>query len=80
MKMTLIKVKTSKINRFKHESDTCKSKGAQKWQLEKLTEIEEQTKPIVRDCRWKCALSVDTCWKLHKNYFDRLMLCMFKLA
>lgn len=41
MKMALIKVKKSKSNSHKHEIDTCKIEGAQKRQLEKLTEIEE---------------------------------------
>lgn len=41
MKMELAKVKTRKSDSHEHESDTCERKGAQKWQLEKLTKIEE---------------------------------------
>ncbi len=47
--MTLIKVKESERNKRKHEKDTCKNKGVQKRQLEKLNEIKAQSQPKVRD-------------------------------
>lgn len=49
--MTLIKVKSIKIDNRKHESDTREHEDAQKQQFEKLTELELQLQPKVRDCQ-----------------------------
>jgi len=47
--MTLIKVKERKIDNQKHEKKTHENEGAQNWELEKLTKIEVQTQPKVRE-------------------------------
>jgi len=59
MKTTLIKVKKIKINSHKHESDSIESECVQKQQLDKMTKIEVQSQPKVRDYQRKCALTID---------------------
>jgi len=49
MKMTLIKVKASKIDSQKHENYTRESEGAQNNQFEKLTKIEVRMQPKMED-------------------------------